>query len=322
MKKVLIITQKLDPHTDIIINEIEKLGGEVLRLNTESLLDFYDISLSVNGNLFSGNITDKFNRSIDFTNLTSAYFRRPANVEPHIELQIDGVKKFSTIEGELFLDFIYAFPNIKWVNNPFNNKKAQVKFEQLCRASNIGLTIPPTLITNNPNTAKSFFIEQDYNVLCKSLDTNTVHVNARDVHIFSHKLTKKELENNLESIKYAPTLLQSYIEKKKEIRVNIIGNKVFATEIDSQISTEASVDWRQVEPWSLPHKPIELPISLKNKLLKFVRSYNLYYSAIDLIQTTDNNYVFLENNPNGQWYWIELLTKQPLANSIAQLLLT
>src|SRR4029453_19406378 len=46
----------------------------------------------------------------------------------------------------------------------------------------------------------------------------------------------------------------------------------------------------------------------------------LRFGAIDLIETPEGEHVFLENNPNGQWYWVEMMTGQPMARAMADLL--
>lgn len=44
------------------------------------------------------------------------------------------------------------------------------------------------------------------------------------------------------------------------------------------------------------------------------------YGAIDLILTKEGRYVFIENNPNGQYLWIEDETGLPISDAICDLL--
>jgi len=46
----------------------------------------------------------------------------------------------------------------------------------------------------------------------------------------------------------------------------------------------------------------------------------LSFGAIDLLLTPTGEYVFLEINPNGQWYWLELITGIPLTNAMCDVL--
>ena len=208
------------------------------------------------------------------------------------------------------------------VNDPFNIRRSQVKFGQLQTAIKFGMKIPRTIVTNKPNEAKAFIKELKNKVLCKSLKTTFVKINNIPVHSFAHKLSKSEMKEQIESVRFVPTLLQEYIEKKIELRINVIGNNVFATEIDSQSLEITKSDWRKANPWDIPHRPYKLPVKLERQLIDFIKHYNLSFGAIDMILTPTGDYVFLENNPNGQWYWIEMITKQPLAQNIAKLLIS
>jgi ABC-type multidrug transport system fused ATPase/permease subunit len=56
--------------------------------------------------------------------------------------------------------------------------------------------------------------------------------------------------------------------------------------------------------------------------LALVKNFNLEFGAIDLILTPQGEYVFLEINPSGQFAWVETLTKLPLVDTLADLLLS
>ena len=36
-----------------------------------------------------------------------------------------------------------------------------------------------------------------------------------------------------------------------------------------------------------------------------MQALGLTFGAVDLVETPDHDFVFLEVNPNGQWLWIE-----------------
>jgi glutathione synthase/RimK-type ligase-like ATP-grasp enzyme len=57
------------------------------------------------------------------------------------------------------------------------------------------------------------------------------------------------------------------------------------------------------------------------KLLQFMEHFGLNYGAIDIIVTVDGRYVFLEVNPVGEFFWLELYAGLPISNAIADLLL-
>ena len=48
--------------------------------------------------------------------------------------------------------------------------------------------------------------------------------------------------------------------------------------------------------------------------------YNLVFGAFDYIVTPQNEWIFLELNPNGQWLWLEEALKLDISNKIIEYL--
>ena len=70
----------------------------------------------------------------------------------------------------------------------------------------------------------------------------------------------------------------------------------------------------------LEHREHVLPNNIKKMCIELTRKLNLNYSAIDMILDENNDYVFLEINPNGQWAWIENKLQFPISKKIVDLL--
>ena len=70
-----------------------------------------------------------------------------------------------------------------------------------------------------------------------------------------------------------------------------------------------------------PHQEIELPRKVEEQCRLLVSELGLRFGAIDLVRTVDDQYYFLEINPNGEWLWIEDALGYPIAASIASQLL-
>ncbi|MBU4480422.1 MvdD family ATP-grasp ribosomal peptide maturase, partial [Patescibacteria group bacterium] len=118
----------------------------------------------------------------------------------------------------------------------------------------------------------------------------------------------------------SPVMVQSYIPKKIELRVTIVGENIFTCAIHSQNSEKTKYDWRRYDFENVKHEEYQLPVNVRGKILAFMKKCRLNFGAIDMILTPDNEYVFLEVNPSGQFGWIEKLTGMPIAKSIAELL--
>jgi glutathione synthase/RimK-type ligase-like ATP-grasp enzyme len=62
-------------------------------------------------------------------------------------------------------------------------------------------------------------------------------------------------------------------------------------------------------------------LDLCEKLISFHKAIGTLYSSFDLVLNHNDEYVFLETNPFGQWLWIEDLTGLPISKTIADYLL-
>ena len=102
------------------------------------------------------------------------------------------------------------------------------------------------------------------------------------------------------------------------MRVTIVGRKLFAAAIDSQSDPNAEVDWRNTSNPRLPHIPITLPDQIADLLLRMMDKLHLTFGAIDLIQTVNDDYLFLEINPSGQWLWLDDMLSFGISDSIAE----
>ena len=96
---------------------------------------------------------------------------------------------------------------------------------------------------------------------------------------------------------------------------------MFAAEIMSQSHPSSATDWRATENPDLEHKIHNLPDRTGNQCLELVRRLGLGFGAIDFALTEEDEYIFFEINPNGEWLWIELQLGYPIAKRIAQWLI-
>ena len=142
--------------------------------------------------------------------------------------------------------------------------------------------------------------------------------------MFTSQLEEADVKtiNNKDSI--CPSAIQPKLDKEMDLRVTVVGEKVFATAILSQFNKETEVDWRTwgtIADVELPHERFKLPSSIESKCLQINDRLNLRFSCIDLVLTKSNEFYFLELNPNGQWAWIEELNLYPISNTIIDTLL-
>lgn len=206
-----------------------------------------------------------------------------------------------------------------WVNHPDRNEEASSKLEQLRRAASLGFVIPSTVVTNDASALSRFAAEHPQGVICKPVHSGQMVVDGVERLFFTTLMTNAELES-FPRDGSEPYMFQALIEKDSDIRVTVIGERVFAVRIESQVSTESRVDWRRGDQLALPHSVIDLHDDVIDRCLRLVRSYELEFGAIDLALTPEGETVFFEINPNGQWAWLEEATGLPLRATLADLL--
>lgn len=68
-------------------------------------------------------------------------------------------------------------------------------------------------------------------------------------------------------------------------------------------------------------EPYHLPQEVEEQCFRYLSSLGLQYGCIDMMVTPEDEYVFLEINPNGQWWFIEERAGLPVGKAIAGLLI-
>jgi glutathione synthase/RimK-type ligase-like ATP-grasp enzyme len=131
----------------------------------------------------------------------------------------------------------------------------------------------------------------------------------------TQRVTRGDL-GHFPRLRHSPMIFQPCLDKRVEVRVTVVGNRVFAAEIHSQRNGRTRIDSR-LDFERTPHYAHELPEPIAEKCCALTARLELAYSTIDLIVTPDEEYVFLELNPNGQYLWIEKITGLPISEAIA-----
>lgn len=304
--KSLFITSIDDAHSDYLINILNETGrgSDVIRLNTEDFIT--NCITTVTEDDFKIEIKDS-NRCITKAEINSVLYRRPKDFK--FESSDEKETAFIHKQATALLRGIYfsSHDTSKWINPLTGLHRARIKLQQLSLAKTLGFHVPKTIASNNPVDVYEF-IKNIENVSTKSLDEPNYQTDGYVFPLFNRKLKKEFIEKNIENISYCPTLFQEYIEKKSDIRVVVIANNIFSFEIHSQENPFSIEDFRGISPANLRHEKIELPSNLQRLILRYVKCQNLIYSSLDFVRAQDDKYFFIENNPNGQWLWLELNT--------------
>lgn len=302
---ILVVTNKRDYTADFLILEMKRRGLEFLRLNTEDFPQSARLSLKLSNSQIQGQLSVGM-KSVAFTDIHSVWYRRPLPSIPAETVTDEAAKDFIIRESRVTLEGAWRLLSCIWVSHPDRIQVAESKIYQLQIASQIGFTIPTTLITNSPAHAQTFYEDRPDQVIFKPQRHGRIDREDRFSLLYTNVVTPDHM-GDFARINLSPVLFQHYAPKKLELRVTVVGKNVFPVEIHSQDVSEAKHDWRKVDPAMLKHVPHELPPHIANKCIQLVETLGLSFGAIDLILTPDGEYIFLEINPNGQWAWIEQL---------------
>lgn len=316
---ILIVTNKLDYTTDFLILELRKRGVDYVRFNTEDFPQRVQIGWQAQSKGLDGYFS--FSKSkVSFQDIRSIWYRRPVPPIPETAITDEVAYEFALAESQSTLDGIWRSLDCFWVSHPDSLKRSEHKPYQLIAAAQIGLSLPPTLLTNIPDEARKFFTEHEGKIIYKPLKRGRI-VRGGNIRLIYTNPVDLDQAHQFDYVQYAPVLLQGYVPKQVEIRVTVIGNKAFAVEIHSQEDEETIHDWRRGNTMSLSHKWHVLPRDIEDNCITLVRKLGLAFGAIDLILTPESKYVFLEINPNGQWAWIQQLCPEiPLRETLADVL--
>ncbi len=319
-KAVLMISTKLDPHVDAVLTRLEKRGVPCFRLNTDHFHEEYRIAMTdePTGTI---RIDDKWGRSCVYPQeVRSVWMRKPEPPMPPPGVDDEGIINYVRDEMRELMGFLPSDGRVPWINSPDENRRHQRKFPQLRLARSLGLQVPRSIITNDPDKAEAFFRTCPGGVICKPLLMGSHYIGGEHFVAYTRPVPPGEFDALRETIALCPTYLQESIVKDHELRVTIIGDTLFCCRIDSQGVEGAEQDWRAVDTVKLPHRMVPLREDVDRALRAYLKQCGLRFGAFDLIVTPEGEHVFLELNPNGQWYWIELETAAPMADAMADLL--
>lgn len=314
---VLIITNDHDEHADAVVGELDKRDIPVFRFHPEDFPHACSVSIEIEAGRIRGELRNADHR-VSFDDICAAWYRRSRNLyQGPVSRTSEKLDDYVKTQSTATVVAVCASLETLWVSHPFALRRGEVKARQLTEASRAGLTIPHTLISNDPARAATFV---DALGTTECAIKPLLAVGVTDEHGYRLPLTTTlPPGHSLDSVALAPTMFQPYVDKAFELRCVVMGEKIFAAKLDSQANEDSRIDWRGGDP---EHEIFELPESVQVSLRRLMDRFDLNFASLDMIVTPDGEFVFLELNPNGQWLWLEYELGLPLVATMADLLTT
>lgn len=319
---ILIVTHARDPFPVRAIAALTGKGARHVRFDTDTFPQRASVSFRHEPPR-SGTLSLRLaGDHVDLGDVTTVWYRRPSEPTPDPALS-QSDRDFVRRESLHALNSLWHLLSDRFWVNPFNaGRTAEHKPYQLQVARSLGFDVPKTLITNDPRDLPDFFGSCTDGMIYKSLRPFGRTEAGGPVALLTNRVDREALTAHLEQVRLAPCIFQEYIRKKCELRVTVIGQRVFTCEIDSQADQRTKDDWRRDLHLRRPRqRATSLPLEIERKILALLSSLGLVFGCLDFVVTPDDRLVFLEINPSGQWEWIEHDTGMPLMDCFTDMLI-
>ena len=300
---LLILTHSADATADYLCLSLQKAEIAFLRINSDAVIGKI--------RLFSRDGSTRLiigSRTIVAGDISNVWLRRPRTLST--ELAADPAERRNLILewSEALEGFLAQIPLEKWINHPSANVGASHKLEQLHRASQFGLNIPKTLMTQDSADLLNFWKECQGQVIVKPLASGFLERTAsdEDSHIYTNAVKLEHLDG--QALVNCPTLFQATIDKTLDVRVTVLDGEIEAVSMKAVESDGIQrLDIRRNNMSDVAYGQITVPSKIKDILIPYLNSYKLRFAAVDMAVDRKGEWIFFEVNPNGQWAWLDLV---------------
>jgi glutathione synthase/RimK-type ligase-like ATP-grasp enzyme len=309
---ILIVTNSADLHADLIVPVLGAKGCRPFRIDLDAFPRDYQCVQRFGANGASQHIRRLDEDDwLDLDEVGAVWMRKAAEFSYRSAELSQQEHAFAGLETEQTMFGLLYNLDCYWMSHPRVLRGAQWKGEQLKRAMRFGFRVPESIVTNSAEEARRFMLSLDGGMIFKTLSSPTLGAERlepgqRTTGGLRTTLVDKDMPEQLDAVDELPCHFQEYVPKQVELRVTVIGRRAFAARIHSQDDARTMIDSRDMSAEIL-YEATTLPPDVEQRCVEFVRSYGLEYGALDLIVTPAGDHVFLENNPCGQFLYIEQL---------------
>jgi hypothetical protein len=309
---ILIVSNQEDTHARAVMEHLQTQDAPFLLFDTATYPRQSKLSIEQQPGSPTGLGLTIDGIHHDLSTVNAVWWRRPQPFELDKAITLPDDQAFAYGECHAAINGLWRCLQASWLNDPEKDEIASRKAYQLQVASRLGLTVPRTLITNDPVRARAFIDQEG------SKGTIYKAFSATEKAWRETRLLKQDEIPKLVDVQWAPLIFQEYIRADLDLRITIVEEEVFAAAIHTDKSGYA-FDYR-MDLNNANIKKHHLPPAITSKLIALMKTLGLKYGAIDMRYKPNGEYVFLEINPAGQWLFIEMHTGQPITAALAHTL--
>jgi hypothetical protein len=305
---IVVISHPADVHATRVLERLAARGDEAVLFDLADLPARATLTLAFEDPTHPRAVLRKDGRAFPLSEASAVWWRRPQF--PALDAVRDpDARGFAYGEWHEALYGLYHLLRCPWMNPVLLDDAASRKPYQLQVAAEVGLRVPDTLMTSDPEEARGFVARHGadgtiYKIFAatKQVRRETRVVRPGDLGLF-------------DSIRVAPVIFQELVPAVADLRITIVGDDVYPMAIDTR-GTSYEVDFR-VSLAEARTSAAELPGDLHDRLLHFMARLGLVYGAVDMRLTPEGEHVFLEVNPGGEFLFSEMGTDFPITEAVA-----
>ncbi|MFJ3337523.1 ATP-grasp ribosomal peptide maturase [Streptomyces sp. NPDC086766] len=299
---VLVVTALEDVTADWVVSALNERGVPVVRVDPADIGAALTFGFRIDGGrpVWSGRLRTA-SREVEPGEVAAVYHRRPTPYGARFAHLPRQQGDFAATEARHGLGGVLNdLPGALYVNHPAAVARADFKPAQLRKFARLGLKIPPTLITNDVRAAQESAAEHGP-VVCKTFRGLPAADDGHTGAIWTQRLDPQTFD---ETLAVTAHLFQAEIPKTGDVRVTVIGRRVFAQQV---AAPDGALDWRRGDWDALLHASITVP-PREAALHAYLASFGLVFGCFDFALTGDGDdpehWTAIECNPNGQWGWL------------------
>jgi hypothetical protein len=308
MTCVLIATYPNDIHATVVADALAARGHEAVLWQGADFPTRQQVSFSIaDGGDASWEISGPQVKITSRTAIDVVWLRRPVT-EPVLPREMHpGDRIVAQRECSIFSRNLWQLiaPDAFWVNPLGSRQSSNAKPIQLKEALAAGLTVPPTLCSNDPDRIRAFLDRYAGRTIYKPFYPAQWLKESGSALTFTSNVELADLPED-DILRLAPGIFQERIEKDYELRLTYMGDHLVAAKLLSQDVPGAQLDWKLAFT-NLRVLPAEVPRHVDRACRDLLRRLGIVFACLDLIVTPEGEYVFLEVNEMGQFLWVEEL---------------
>jgi ATP-GRASP peptide maturase of grasp-with-spasm system len=309
---ILILSESTDLATYEVVKWLESFGREVIIVTDDEIENIHIegaiIKICINGNEI-------------IVNELEAYWYRRGNFKLPVIVNSEmpeEIKKDIIREQNSLIELLHAaLLKVPHLGSLFNADLNRVNV--IWRAVASGLSVPNIGLFNRKNDVWAF-INKHGKIILKPIRSGLSFIDNNKLYVnYTTLFTEDDI--TVLPLAFPASLFMEYIEKKYELRIFYLDEECFTMAIFSQEDPKTTIDFRKYNKVK-PNRNASymLPENIKVCIIDLMKTLSLKTGCIDMIVTPDDEFIFLEVNPVGQFLNIDKLCKYGLTHKIANYL--